>query len=229
MDWRQKANYLAKRVREKGGLWVIWLNGQAVDDPAQLGSTTDPDELRDPAYLELGYYEDRDGKFTADNLLLDIEDALGHPPSGAALGPQAEPASTGGEPPPEPAPAEPEDPPAEPEGEAEKERPVPDPGGRPAAEDPVPGPAALQLSAGRNPEVRPDPDSAPPEPEHEEATVPDEKTEPDQEESGYSESTLHTIRTRLFEEYSKAHNHGPREARGAWKQLIDFFEDEVAG
>lgn len=97
MNWRQKANYLAKRVREKGALYVIWLNGAPEDNPGGLGSTTDPDELRDPGVKKLAYYVDTDGSFEADQLLADVARALGEEPQGEAEEPAGDPVVSGGD------------------------------------------------------------------------------------------------------------------------------------
>jgi hypothetical protein len=78
MNWREKAGYLAKRADQKGGVWLMWL-GAVADSPSRLGSTTDPEDLRDPANIELGYYEPG---ATREQILADVAKALGHPPTG---------------------------------------------------------------------------------------------------------------------------------------------------
>jgi len=54
-----------------------------------------------------------------------------------------------------------------------------------------------------------------------------EQTEPAQAAS-YSESTVHSVRAKLFSEYTKAHEHGPREARDLWHELIKQLDEVVA-
>lgn len=85
MNWREKANYLAKRAQEKGGIWLIWLNREPRDDPSQLGSTTDEDDLRDPNHAELGHY---DGAATKERILADVAKAIGDHPGGEASEPK---------------------------------------------------------------------------------------------------------------------------------------------
>lgn len=210
MNWADKAKYLAKRAEDKGGIWLIWLNGEPQDDPAKLASTTDPEELRDPSHMALGWYE---AGTTTDQIRADIARALGHEPSGEK---ELAGAGQGG----------------------------PNPEGEPAAEDGV-GYRAVpenhqRASAaeqrrrettltGEDPEPQPGPGTPQQSPQTEyteEAAVADD--EPSQG-VGIPESVEHSIRAKLFNEYSKAHEKGPRGARDAWKRLIDLFESEVAG
>lgn len=239
MNWREKANYLAKRASEKGGVWLIWLNGRPQDDPSKLGSTTDEEDLRDANHLELGHYG---AGTTREQILADVAEALGQDPTGEAAAPWPK---TG-----EPTPAGSGDNHVEGDGSGEalpefgqEEREAPASEGQPKDPEPDPQVAASSESEAKGGEAA-GRDSALPgywqpgdtalaiaraqqqvQGEHESADQDHSQPEPPADPLDRLQgSTWVSVRAKLYRQWLAAHDHGPREARLLWQELIDYLD-----
>ncbi|MFP4615545.1 MAG: hypothetical protein ACLFRB_06685 [Thiohalorhabdus sp.] len=228
MNWSEKAAYLARRARYKGGIWLIWL-GKIEDNPTRLGSTAEAEDLRDPANTELGWY---DADTTKERILADVAKALGSEPSGEANlsrpgrppGPKANPVLAAGEPEKERAP--------EPEGETE----IPT---FTTAPEPEPDPEA-EAETEPEPEAVVDHDAGEPDPQPAQAAACAPQGGPAKSEEfvvatletrapGLSEQTYREVKARLYKDWVRAHEGGYEEHLLAYDYLIGCLEDTQAG